>query len=169
MNVSAWKAACLVVVIAAVEPTRALQEPAKAYVRDDGPAVVSPAIPEYPPIAVSACVQGTVPVVVELDATGKVIGTDVIHGNALLRRAAEEAAGRWSFEPATTGGRRRQIITFSFSLVSWKATKKDLRVQFKPPAYLDVKSPTAIISSSGQFDERRTVENEKKCLGTESR
>ncbi|MGB2717005.1 MAG: energy transducer TonB [Vicinamibacterales bacterium] len=170
MTAHAWKTACLLVIIATCEAIGALQEPTRSYVLDNGPTVVNPAVPEYPPIAVSACVQGTVPVVVELDADGNVTGTDVIHGHVLLRRAAEEAARQWTFEPARNAARRRQVIRFSFRLVSWRATKEDLRVQFNPPSDLELKSQTAVISTSGGgLNERLTVEHEKKCLGTRSR
>jgi TonB family protein len=83
----------------------------------DGPKPAQSVVPDYPPIAVAACVQGTASIVVELDQDGRVTGTDFISGSPLFEEAAVEASRRWRFESGATPGRRRQVLQFSFGIV----------------------------------------------------
>ncbi len=73
--------------------------------------------PQYPSIARGSNVGGSVLVMVTIDTEGSVISTKVIEGPDILRRAAEEAARKWKFRPATRDGQvieSEQIIQFRF-------------------------------------------------------
>lgn len=75
------------------------------------------ALPVFPPAARSANVRGSVVVEVTIDARGDVIAAKAIDGPALLRTAAEEAARKWKFRPATRNGapvQTSQNIVFNF-------------------------------------------------------
>lgn len=74
--------------------------------------------PEYPLIARGSNMGGSVLVLLTIDRSGAVIGTQVIEGPDVFRRAAEDAARKWKFRPATRDGQAvesEQTIHFRFS------------------------------------------------------
>lgn len=64
--------------------------------------------PRYPPAAARAGIEGTVILVIDVDAIGNVIGISVekTSGNRDLDRAALEAARKWRFNPGWSGGQK---------------------------------------------------------------
>ena len=75
--------------------------------------------PEYPPVAKAAGAQGAVQVLIVVDETGKVTGTEVISGHPLLREAALKAAQQWRFKPTELSGapvKMQGTLTFNFTL-----------------------------------------------------
>lgn len=77
--------------------------------------------PTYPPLAQRANIEGKVTVDLELDTEGKVTSAKASGGHQMLRQAAEDAAKRSRFKPATFDGtpiKSRGSIVFSFSLRS---------------------------------------------------
>jgi len=82
------------------------------------PAVVLQKVqPNFPPEARGSAVNGTVLVTVMIDSSGSVISAKAIEGPYVFRRASEEAARKWKFNPATRDGRSvdsEQIIQFKF-------------------------------------------------------
>ncbi len=76
-------------------------------------------VPPYPPIAKQAGAAGLVRVHVVVDEAGKVIEVSHSEGPVLLRRAAEDAARQWFFEPLHTGSGMTRLsgyIDFNFTL-----------------------------------------------------
>ena len=78
--------------------------------------------PRYPPAAARAQIEGTVILVIDVDANGNVTNVSVEKSsrNRDLDRAAIEAARRWSFSPAMqngkpAAGRVRVPVDFSLS------------------------------------------------------
>ena len=74
--------------------------------------------PEYPLMARGSNAAGSVLVRVTIDTEGSVIETKVVEGPDVFRRAAEDAARKWKFRPATRDGQviqSEQIIQFRFS------------------------------------------------------
>ena len=74
--------------------------------------------PNYPPMAKSHNVIGTVRVFAIVDENGKIWVTNS-EGPTLLRSAAEEAARNWTFPPSTFNGRPARIagyLDFEFKL-----------------------------------------------------
>jgi protein TonB len=74
--------------------------------------------PEYPLTARGSNAGGSVLVLVTIDTEGSVSSTKVIEGPDVFRRAAEEAARKWKFRPATRDGHvieSEQIIQFRFT------------------------------------------------------
>lgn len=74
--------------------------------------------PNYPAIAKSSNISGTVRVFAIVDENGKVWVTNS-EGPTLLRKAAEDAARGWSFPPTTIGGRPARLagyLDFDFKL-----------------------------------------------------
>jgi protein TonB len=61
--------------------------------------------PSYPPLARKAKIEGTIEVLVEVDATGRVAKATALGGSPFLQGAAEDAARKWLFRPATRDGR----------------------------------------------------------------
>ena len=166
MTLDARRIVTVIVTLAVMGRQGAAQERTTSYVRDDGPEVLSVAAPEYPPIAASACIQGSVPVIVELDAAGKVVGTDVVHGHPLLRAAAEQAATHWTFRAAPESARRRQAIKISFALFPWRATEQEVQVVRKSDTEIEVRSRLGYVGTGdGRINEALTDDHEKKCLG----
>lgn len=73
--------------------------------------------PEYPLTARGSNAGGSVLVLVTIDTEGSVSSTKVIEGPHVFRRAAEDAARKWKFRPATRDGRvieSEQIVQFRF-------------------------------------------------------
>jgi TonB family protein len=73
----------------------------------------------YPPIAKQMKASGDVQVAITIDENGRVIEAKATSGHPALRAAAEEAAKKWAFRPASLDGkpmRQRDILTFTFNL-----------------------------------------------------
>ena len=72
----------------------------------------------YPPIAKQMKASGAVQVEITIDENGRVIEAKAISGHPALRSAAEEAAKKWVFRPASLDGkpmRQQDVLTFSFN------------------------------------------------------
>jgi Ca-activated chloride channel homolog len=81
--------------------------------------------PVYPSAASSANASGQVAVQVTIDESGKVISTNVVSGNPLLRSAAEQAAKSSTFSPTMLSGQPVKvtgIIVYNFTAGSNSAT-----------------------------------------------
>jgi hypothetical protein len=135
----------------------------------DGPKPTQSVIPEYPPLAVVACVQGTASIVVELDQDGRVTATDFVSGSPLFKKAVVEASRQWVFESTSTPGRRRQVLQFSFEIVPRRATKKAATSFLRTPTALEVRQywgPGGTCSDcSREASRRMDRETEKRCAG----
>lgn len=119
-------------------------ELASSQQSNNAPKVLLPNVPFYPPLARAACVQGTVAVVVEVNVLGIVTGTDILYGHPLLRRGAEEAAGKWVFEPAAGDVKnRREVLKFFFRVMPFETPLKRLKVVFITPTEIEVRSHPA--------------------------
>lgn len=73
--------------------------------------------PAYPLVARGSNAGGNVLVLVTIDTDGSVISTKVTEGPDIFRHAAEDAARKWKFRPATRDGQvieSEQIIEFRF-------------------------------------------------------
>jgi TonB family protein len=73
----------------------------------------------YPPIAKKMKASGEVQVAITIDENGRVIEAKATSGHPALRSAAEEAAKKWVFRPASLDGkpmRQRDVLTFTFNL-----------------------------------------------------
>jgi TonB family protein len=73
----------------------------------------------YPPIAKQMKASGAVQVAITIDENGRVIEAKATSGHPALRSAAEEAAKKWVFKPASLDGkpmRQRDVLTFTFDL-----------------------------------------------------
>lgn len=70
------------------------------------------AMPVYPEIAKKLGASGKVNVQITLDEEGKVVAAKATNGNSLLRAAAEEAARRTKFKPATVSGQAVKATGF---------------------------------------------------------
>jgi len=73
----------------------------------------------YPPIAKQMKASGAVQVAITIDENGRVIEAKAINGHPALRPAAEEAAKKWVFRPASLDGKpmkQRDVLTFTFNL-----------------------------------------------------
>jgi TonB family protein len=74
--------------------------------------------PIYPPIAKQMNASGAVQVAITIGENGRVIEAKAISGHPALRSAAEEAAKKWVFRPASLDGkpmRQQDVLTFSFN------------------------------------------------------
>ncbi|MGA9995871.1 MAG: energy transducer TonB [Pyrinomonadaceae bacterium] len=74
--------------------------------------------PSYPQIAKSAGIVGIVKVYVVVDENGAVAAVQSTDGPVLLRKAAEDAARRWKFNPTVVDGQPVRIsgyINFNFT------------------------------------------------------
>ena len=77
--------------------------------------------PEYPPIAVSAQIEGMVILEATVDNTGAVRDTRVLRSHGVLDEAAIDAVRQWRYEPLRLNGQPTPFIltvTVSFSLAA---------------------------------------------------
>lgn len=79
--------------------------------------------PTYPLTAQRTGIEGRVTVEVELDIEGKVVSAKATSGHQMLRSAAEDAAKRSRFTPATFNGvviKAKGVIQYNFNLKAGK-------------------------------------------------
>lgn len=77
--------------------------------------------PEYPPIAVSAMIEGIVILEATVDSRGAVSDTRVLRSHGVLDQAAIDAVRQWRYEPLMLNGAPMPFIltvTVSFSLAA---------------------------------------------------
>ena len=77
--------------------------------------------PRYPPAAFRAGIQGEVILIIDVDANGNVtnVAVEKSSRNRDLDRAAMEAARKWKFNPAQSGGQKaagRVRVPVNFAL-----------------------------------------------------
>lgn len=90
-----WFAAALFVLLPMVVPNQTqAQEPA-----DVGRKVLAKVIPQYPGLARSMRIQGSVRADVLVGSNGRVKSLDVKGGHPLLVQSAEDALRQWKWEP----------------------------------------------------------------------
>jgi protein TonB len=111
--------------IAAPPPPAAPPPVPRAPVRVGGaitaPALLSRVAPEYPPIAVSAKVEGVVILEAIVDREGRVEKVKVLRSITLLDEAAKAAVRQWRYSPLLLNGNPERFVvtvTVSFSLNS---------------------------------------------------
>ena len=77
--------------------------------------------PEYPPIAVTAQIEGMVILEATVDETGEVKDTRVLRSQPVLDEAAIDAVRQWRYEPLLLNGKPTPFVltvTVSFSLAA---------------------------------------------------
>jgi periplasmic protein TonB len=77
--------------------------------------------PEYPPIAVSAMIEGMVILEATVDSSGAVSETRVLRSHGVLDAAAIDAVRQWRYEPLMLNGTPMPFVltvTVSFSLAA---------------------------------------------------
>jgi TonB family protein len=75
--------------------------------------------PVYPPIAKAAHVRGDVKIQLGIDATGRVVSTNILSGPPMLVGAATDAVRRWTYAPFMQDGHAvaaRTVVTVPFNL-----------------------------------------------------
>jgi protein TonB len=85
------------------------------------PRLVHRVEPEYPPIAVSAQIEGMVIIEATVDSAGAVSNTRVLRSHDVLDEAAIDAVRQWRYEPLRLNGTATPFIltvTVSFSLAA---------------------------------------------------
>jgi TonB family protein len=104
-----WNAGLAAIVIAV--PLLAQPRPLLPLI--DGAAAVNLVVkqvpPVYPPTALEARVQGVVPIVVEIDADGKLQDARVAGGPTSLRQAALDNIQQWTFRAYLQNGRAKAV------------------------------------------------------------
>jgi len=68
------------------------------------PQLISSVLPIYPVMARETGIEGDVVIDTTIDKTGKVTGTKVISGTAILRQAALDALRQWKYQPSLLNG-----------------------------------------------------------------
>jgi TonB family protein len=74
-------------------------------------AAVSRPAPEMPPVAKQLKLQGAVELDVLIDEAGSVEKTDLVRGNPVLAKAAQDGVKRWKFKPFKDGDKATKVIT----------------------------------------------------------
>jgi iron complex outermembrane receptor protein len=118
------------------------------------PTVLEQRQPEYPPEALPRRLAGDVAVAVEIDASGTVTATSLLHGVAPeLDRAAMAAAARWRFAPARRDGdpiASRIQLVFHFEPPPQPAVAVPAPSSALPPTTGLPSNPSAPSSQEGQ-------------------
>ena len=67
--------------------------------------------PQYPPLAKSARVQGTVEFTAVISKEGKIENLKLVRGHPLLVNAAKEAVLQWRYKPTMLNGEPVEVVT----------------------------------------------------------
>ena len=103
--------------------------------------MVSRQVPSYPGLARQACVEGTLAVVVKIDKDGRVTATDVIYDHPIFRDNTQIAASQWKFGPANgPKAGRRQVLRFTFRILTSKTPAEDMNPVFTGPTDVEVRA-----------------------------
>jgi TonB family protein len=117
-------------VLAAEAPAApSLTEPVVLNEKTARDLLVSPVLPEYPPVAKLNYLQGRVRLAIVVSRLGKVASAHVVKGNALLAAAALKAVREWLYHPFQTASGPAEFLAtveVNFSLRSRK-------IRFFPP------------------------------------
>lgn len=73
--------------------------------------LLKPIQPVYPPIAISAHIEGTVVVTATIDKSGRIVGLQVLSGPVMLRSAATEAVKEARYRPYLLNGEPTDVVT----------------------------------------------------------
>jgi protein TonB len=68
-------------------------------------------MPDYPPLARMARVQGTVRLEAVISTDGRIQDLRVLAGHPLLVNAALEAVARWRYQPTLLNGEPVEVVT----------------------------------------------------------
>jgi len=68
-------------------------------------------VPQYPPLAKQARVQGTVRFTAIIGKDGTIQNLQLISGHPLLVAAAEEAVKQWQYKPTLLNGEPVEVVT----------------------------------------------------------
>ena len=88
---------------------------------DEPPRIVKLTKPNYPQMAFSRGIEGTVEIVFVVDEKGRVTDPRVIKSIPELDRAALDCVKKWRFRPAKKGG--RAVRTEAMAPVSFRITR----------------------------------------------
>jgi periplasmic protein TonB len=100
-------------------PPPAVKQPVRVGGQIDAPRLIRRVAPEYPLIAQSAQVQGTVILEATVGADGRVDDVRVLRSHSVLDEAAMVAVQQWEYEPLMLNGEPQPFIltvTVSFHL-----------------------------------------------------
>ena len=100
-------------------PPPAPREPLRIGGDVKAPALIERVAPKYPPIAMSAHIQGVVILEAVVDRQGRVEDVRVLRSIPLLDKAAVDAVQQWRYSPLLLNGRPERFVltvTVSFSL-----------------------------------------------------
>lgn len=82
------------------------------YAQEPGREVIRRVSPDYPPILKTKGIGGLVRLVLVVNPSGTVKRTEVLGGNPILAKAAENALKQWNFSPSAT--ETKEIVTLRF-------------------------------------------------------
>ena len=102
-------------------PPPAPAKPVRIGGEISAPRLIHRVDPEYPPIAVSAMIEGMVILEATVDSTGAVRDTRVLRSHGVLDEAAIDAVREWRYEPLLLNGKPTPFVlsvTVSFSLAA---------------------------------------------------
>jgi protein TonB len=102
-------------------PPPAPVKPVRVGGEISAPRLIHRVEPEYPPIAVSAMIEGMVILEATVDSSGAVKATRVLRSHSVLDAAAVDAVREWRYEPLLLNGKPTPFVltvTVSFSLAA---------------------------------------------------
>ena len=73
---------------------------------------VAPDLPNYPPIAIAARIEGRVTVTFDVDAGGRAQNISLVDGPKMLQLAVEDAVPGWMFPESARGGTGQAVVAF---------------------------------------------------------
>jgi TonB family protein len=109
------------------------------------PKILKSLEPKYPPAALAVRAVGEVTVNVKIDKEGKVISAKVTTGHPLLRKASEQSATQFLFEPSENESERELNLTFVF--IPFEEQKENVK-RFSNPYRIEVIGKKPIINFS---------------------
>jgi TonB family protein len=112
-------------------------------------------VPDYPPLARMARLQGSVSVEVEIGADGKVLSVKSTGSHNLLASASASNAWQWTFRPAPPGGKSGS--TYLTITYVYKLEGKEVNYLPTPSVTLDLPHKVEITTHPPQMQPEKAT------------
>ena len=109
-----------------------------------GRAVTEAVAPVYPPLAVSARLEGSIEASATVDTRGHVVAFEVATGHILLKTAIQKVLPQWQFSASAQD--TTETLHFIFDLIPWDGQRRDPMTVFRPPATIVLREQVHVMA-----------------------
>jgi TonB family protein len=107
-------------------------------------------VPNYPPLAQAARIEGLVKIKISVDDKGDVVDATAFSGHPMLKQAAVENVKTWKFSPAPGAKALEQSMTYLYSLEGQEAPmtpRKCAHVKLDLPTRVEITAAPLIVQT----------------------